>query len=300
MTLLSIALAFAFAGNGSPQVEGPPVDLEDVTVQGASPREAARQFVNRVATAPAGARLGRWNTPLCVSVANLKAPYGQMLADRIGEIADDLEITVGEAGCSPTILVIGTEDGPAVASALVEGWRLRFRPPIDNTNMGLAALERFKTSDAPVRWWHISLPVSTDTGQLAARVSGGEPPWIRSRNVSRMRSPLRYDLHSATVVIDMTKANGVLLSALMDYAAMVVLAQVDPRADYSDQPTVLNLFNDPDGVTGMTDWDHAYLQALYLAEPDRASSNAQEAAVVERLETGRRRSASATQHLQPD
>lgn len=98
----------------------------------------------------------------------------------------------------------------------------------------------------------------------------------------------------------MTKANGVLLSALMDYAAMVVLAQVDPRADYSDQPTVLNLFNDPEGVTGMTDWDHAYLQALYLAEPDRASSNAQEAAVVERLETGRRRSASATQHLQPD
>jgi hypothetical protein len=300
MTLIAVAFALAISGSGYPQLETAPVELEDLTVQGMSRRDAARQFVSRVATAPAGARLGRWNTPLCVSVANLKAPYGQMLADRIGDVAGGLGIKVGEAGCTPNVLVIGADDGPAVASALVEGWRRRFRPPIDNTNMGLAALERFKTSDAPVRWWHISLPVSVETGELAARVAGGDPPYIDRRNVSRMRSPLRYDLNSATVVIDMTKANGVMLPALMDYTAMVVLAQVDPRSDYSDQPTILNLFNDPEGVTGMTDWDHAYLQALYQAEPDRASANAQEAAVAERLETGRRRSASTTQESQPD
>lgn len=304
MTLIAVAFAFALSGAGqqiqTSQPAAEPVDVEDVTVQGVSRREAARQFVSRVATAPAGARLGRWNTPLCVSVANLQAPYGQMLADRIGDIANGLGITVGEAGCSPNVLVIGAEDGQGVASALVEGWRRRFRPPIDNTNMGLAALERFKTSDAPVRWWHISLPVSADTGALAARVAGDNPPVTSSRNVSRMRSPLRYDLRSATVVIDMTKANGVMFPALMDYTAMVVLAQVDPRAEYSDQPTVLNLFNDPEDVTGMTDWDHAYLQALYEAEPDRSSSRAQEAAVAERLESGRRRSASEREESQPD
>ncbi|MFN3877999.1 MAG: hypothetical protein ACK4MH_06450 [Brevundimonas sp.] len=300
-----IAVAFAFVLSGAVQQAqtsrtAEPVDVEDVIVQGVSRREATRQFVSRVATAPAGARLGRWNTPLCVSVANLKAPYGQMLADRIGDIASGLGISVGEAGCSPNVLVIGADDGAVVASALVEGWRRRFRPPIDNTNMGLAALERFKTSDAPVRWWHISLPVSADTGALAARVAGENPPVTSSRSVSRMRSPLRYDLRSATVVIDMTKANGVMLPALMDYTAMVVLAQVDPRADYSDQPTVLNLFNDPEGVIGMTDWDHAYLQALYDAEPDRSSARAQEAAVAERLESGRRRSASEREESQPD
>lgn len=293
MSFSAVALAALITAGAQAQDprQPSPTDLEEITVEGQSPRQAARQFVQRVATAPAGARLGRWNTPLCVSVAGLKAPYGQMLADRIGQIAHDLEVRVGEPGCSANVLIIATEDGPSVASALVEGWRLRFRPPIDNTNMGLAALERFKTSNAPVRWWHISLPVSADTGQLAARVSGGEPPWIRSRNVSRMRSPLRYDLNSATVVIDMTKANGVLLPALMDYAAMVVLAQVDPRADYSDQPTVLNLFGDSQNVTGLTDWDRAYLQALYEAEPDRASAAAQEAAVAERLQKGRREAA---------
>ena len=32
----------------------PPVDLEDITVEGRSTRQAAQQFVQRVAAAPAG------------------------------------------------------------------------------------------------------------------------------------------------------------------------------------------------------------------------------------------------------
>ena len=281
-----ISLVLAGAGQEAPtaQVEPPEAVLGDIVVEGVARRDAARRFVSTVATAPAGARIGRWNGPVCVSVANIKAPYGQMLADRIGEVADGLGIRVGEPGCTANVLVIGTDDGPGTADALVEGWRTRFRPPIDNTNMGLDALQRFRTSDAPVRWWHISLPVSADSGALAARVAGGDPPLIESRNASRLRSALRYDLWSATVVIDMSKTSGVLLSALMDYSVMVVLAQVDPRSDYRGQPTILNLFNEPDGVTGMTDWDRAYLEALYEAEVDRPSAVAQEAAVAVELE----------------
>lgn len=266
------------------QAEPPAAVLDDVVVEGVARREAARRFVSRVATAPAGARLGRWNAPVCVSVANIKAPFGQMFADRISEVAAGLGLGVGEPGCTANILLIGTDDGAATADALVEGWRRRFRPPIDNTNMGLSALQTFRTSDAPVRWWLVSLPVSADTGALAARGAGGPPPQIASRNPSRLRSPLRYDLSSATVVIDMSKTSGVLLPALIDYTAMVALAQIDPRSDYSGQPTILNLFNEPEAATGLTDWDLAYLNALYEAEPDRASAASQEAAVATELE----------------
>lgn len=298
MISLAAALALVFATSGQ-QTEAPPVEepaavLDEVVVEGVSRREAARQFVSRVATAPAGARLGRWNGPLCISVANVKSPYGQMFADRIGEVAAGLGIRVGEPGCTANVLIIGTDDGPATAEALVEGWRARFRPPIDNTNMGLDALHRFRTSDAPVRWWHISMPVSADNGAIAVRIAGGEPPIIASRNVSRLRSPLRYDLWSATVVIDMSKTSNVPLPALMDYAAMVVLAQVDPRADYRGQPTILNLFDESEEFTGMTDWDLAYLTALYEAEVDRPSASAQEAAVADQLEKARRLSAQET------
>ncbi|WP_438852224.1 hypothetical protein [Brevundimonas nasdae] len=293
MTLAVAALALALSGSGqigdAPQTAPAPIELDDVSVEGRRLRDAARQFVDTIAVAPAGARLGPWNTPLCVSVANLSPPYGQMMADRIGDIARDLGITVGEPGCTSNVLVIGTDNGAATAEALVEGWRTRFRPPIDNTNMGLNALQRFRTSDAAVRWWHVSLPVSADTGKLAARIGGSPPPRISSRNVSRLHSPLRYDLYSATVVIDMSKVGNVLLPALIDYTAMVVLAQVDPRADYSGQNTILNLFGEPDGLAGMSDWDLAYLKALYQAEADRPTAHAQEAAVANELERNRRR-----------
>jgi hypothetical protein len=257
--------------------------VDSVVVLGRPPREAARDFVDAVATSPAGARLGRWTKPICISVAGLRAPYGQMMIDRIADIAIDLDLEAGEPGCTPNVLIVATDNGPEVATALVEGWRLRFRPPIDNTNMGLAALERFKTSAAPVRWWHIALPVGVDDGQLAVRAAGGAPPAVASRNPSRMRSAVRHDLSSATVVIDLAHTQGVLLPALIDYTAMVVLAQVDPRADYQGQQTVLNLFADPQGIDGLTDWDRDYLRALYTSRNNRATAAAQESEVAERL-----------------
>ncbi len=265
-----------------------PTEVEEITVEARRTREAAQEFVRTISTAPAGARLGRWTAPVCISVAGIRAPYGQAMVDRIAQTALDLGLGVGEPGCTPNVLIIATDDGQAVASALVEKWRPRFRPPIDNSNMGLAALERFKTSTAPIRWWHLSLPVSVDTGQSAARVSGGEPPTVGVRNLSRMRSSIRHDLTSVTVVVDMSRTENVSLPGMIDYIAMVALAQVDPRADYSGQPTVLNLFNDPQGITGLTQWDRDYLKALYTAEPDRATASGQRAAVAERLVSERR------------
>lgn len=283
-----------------PGVSAPPdsdlgqaIEIDAITVEGRRTRDAAQAFVRSVAATPAGARLARWKAPVCISVANMRAPYGQMMIDRVAGVATELGLEVGEPGCSANVLILATEDGPSTAKALVEGWRRRFRPPVDNSNMGLAALERFRTSQAPVRWWHISMPFSVDSNEIAARVAGSEAPILSVRNLSRMRSGVRHDLTSVTVIVDLSKTDGVALPALIDYTAMVVLAQVDPRADYSGQPTVLNLFSDREAVDGLTDWDRDYLDALYTAEPDRASAAGQEAAVTERLLRNRRERADA-------
>ena len=287
--LLSVMLSSGF--QVQPQSTQAPVDLEDISVLGLSTREQTQQFVGRIATAPAGARIGRWHDPLCISVANMTAPHGQMLVDRIAELARELDVKVSPSGCRSNVLIVATDDGAAMAEAMVERWRLRFRPPIDNTNMGLAALDRFRTGDAPVRWWPVALPVSVDTGQPVARVTGEHrAPIYYARNVSRLRSAVRYDLRSVTVIIDMTKTGDITLQSLMDYTAMVVLAQVNPRSDYSNQPTIMNLFDNPDDITQMTEWDRLYLQALYDSEVDRPTPSAQVAAVVEHVERFRRRS----------
>ena len=293
LTVLAMASALAVQEPLPGSLSAPPelgqaVEIEAITVEGRRTRDAAEAFVRSVAAAPAGARLARWKAPICISVANLRAPYGQMMIDRIADVAGDLGLEVGEPGCTANVLILATEDGPSTAQALVEGWRRRFRPHVDNSNMGLAALDRFRTSKAPVRWWHISMPFSVDTNALAARVGGDDPPTVSVRNLSRMRSGVRHDLTSVTVVIDLSKTDDVVLPALIDYTAMVVLAQVDPRAGYAGQSTVLNLFSDPEDVKGLTDWDRDYLRALYAAEPDRANAAAQEAAVATELMRNRR------------
>jgi len=299
ISLSIVAMVGAFALQ-DPGVSAPPdsdlgqaIEIDAITVEGRRTRDAAQAFVRSVAATPAGARLARWKAPVCISVANMRAPYGQMMIDRVAGVATELGLEVGEPGCSANVLILATEDGPSTAKALVEGWRRRFRPPVDNSNMGLAALERFRTSQAPVRWWHISMPFSVDSNEIAARVAGSEAPILSVRNLSRMRSGVRHDLTSVTVIVDLSKTDGVALPALIDYTAMVVLAQVDPRADYSGQPTVLNLFSDREAVDGLTDWDRDYLDALYTAEPDRASAAGQEAAVTERLLRNRRERADA-------
>ena len=57
-------------------------------------------------------------------------------------------------------------------------------------------------------------------------------------------------------------------SALADYVAMVTLAQIDPGADTRQLDSILNLFEDERSrqtLSGLTDWDQAYLLSLYEA-----------------------------------
>ena len=71
--------------------------------------------------------------------------------------------------------------------------------------------------------------------------------------------------------------------ALTDYVAMVVLAQIDPRADFSQQPSILSLFETPTAVGGLTDWDRDYLQAVYSGAIVRNTIASHEGAVARRL-----------------
>ncbi len=56
---------------------------------------------------------------------------------------------------------------------------------------------------------------------------------------------------------------------------MVAMAQIDPEAETAAYDTVLNLFDAPGEVSGLTDWDRSYLAALYDAELNRRSPNQQ-------------------------
>lgn len=255
------------------QDPGEATDLGDVVVEGTLQQRVER-FVEEVGAPPPGQRLARWDDLICVGVANMSNRYARFMADRISQRAADLDLTIGEPGCRPNIMVVATSDASGLAARLIDNNPDGFRPSASSTDLGQDALDRFRTTSSPVRWWHVSLPVSVDTGEIAANLEG-EAPTVAVRDASRLRSNVREDLARVLIILDVSKIGQIGFGALSDYVAMVALAQVDPTADTSGYPSILNLFADRSPDAALTDWDRDYLTSLYAARRDRARATQQ-------------------------
>lgn len=291
------SLALAASAQGVPQTPGaaePETSrLADVIVDGRRLEEAARAFVEEIGAPPPGTRPGRWNSEMCISVTGMQQRYAEYLIDRVAAVALDAGVEVMGPGCRPNVIILATDDGPALASQLVQA-RMGFRPADSSTNLTRTALNHFATSDAPVRWWHVTMPIEPDSGRAVAdfRGSDGPPdsisaPIFRVRDASLVRSNIRYDIAWAIIVVDMSRTGGAPFGVLADYVALASLTQLDPFADMSREDTILNLFRDGSAVTGLTDWDKAYLAALYTSLTNRATDRQQVNDIVRRLTRGR-------------
>lgn len=283
-----LALSTPDAAAQDPATESPATELNSIIVEGRRIEEAARAFIEEVGEPPRGTRLARWNTPVCISVTNMQPRLGQFVIDRIAMAALDAGADVGGPGCKPNVIILATSDGPALAQRLVKEVGIGFRPAINHTDLGRNALDDFQHSQAPIRWWNVTMPVTVDTGDLAITLRGDPTTFVTVRDGSRLRSNIRYDMAWTIVIVDMSRTGGAPLGPLADYIGMVSLAQIDADADLSHQSTVMNLFKDPQGVDGLTEWDKDYLSALYTAPADRANGHQQDAGVARALIQQRR------------
>lgn len=258
------------------QVQQEPTDLDEVEVRAHRLKDQVQSFVAEVAAPPRGRGLARWDRSICVGVANMDPRYAQVMVDRIARNALEIGLDIEEPGCKPDIMIVAAADATSLAQALVRDDPNGFRPSRASTDMGAAALARFQATDAPVRWWQVSLPVSGDTGELAVHLDGEDPPTLAVRDASRLRANIRDDLARVIVIVDVTKIGRIGFGALSDYISMVALAQVAPDVDTSRYDTVLNLFADgSDRSAGLTLWDKDYLKSLYTARRDRARGGQQ-------------------------
>ena len=282
-TSVSLALTILAASPQDPSRQGPAApaaqatELEDVVVNGRSLSEAVDSFVNTVVAPPRGRGPARWERKVCVGVVNLRRDAAQAMIDRVSQVALEIGLEIGEPGCSPNILVMATNDGAGLATALVQSRPRAFRPLYAGAARSATALERFEATDRPVRWWHVSIPTDADTGAIAVRVPGYGPPLIGTLG-GRLRTEIENDLRRAFIIVDVERSTGVTFLQLSDYVAMVAFAQIDPDAETSGFPTVLNVF-DGAATAELTDWDLSYLKALYDAELNQSNPNAQNDAV---------------------
>lgn len=272
---LSIALMLAGvpiappASVARPQSQDQSTALPTVEVEGRrrSTYSAARSFTNEILATPPRRGIARWRTSICPGVLNLQRDVAQALVDRISDQVAYLGLEVGEPGCEPNVLIVGADDGKAMAAEMVGAERTAFITGVAGTSLTFRALDVFKTSDAPVRWWLLTLPLDADTLEMTVRTRGADQAPVRNvHRPSRLRTQDINAIWRNLVIVDVNRIGTVDVTQLGDYIAMVSLAQVDAEADLSGYDTVLNLFDEPTGVTGMTDWDRRYLRELYSAE----------------------------------
>jgi len=266
-----------------------PAGIEEVVVRGRRMSEIddelrifIKDFIGEVVRTPPGRGYARWNRRVCIGVSNLSSDAAQYIVDRISLLAVDVGLDIGEPGCNPNVIVIFATDAKFVATYMVENEPLMFRPAgLGSNDMSLsrAALAEFAASERVVRWWHVSMPVDARTGNPAIDIPGQGPPTIAVAGPSRIHSGVRDDLQQVLIVVDATKLSGTTWQQLADYLAVVSLAQIDPAASPAAFDSILNLFSNPRAYSGLTDWDRAYVRALYEFDQER-NPNLQTGALI--------------------
>jgi len=270
--------------------------IEDVVVEGRRLDEAAELYVDQVVAPARGRGPARWDEGVCVGVPNFNTEVAQYIADRVTDLARELGLRGHEPPCNPSILIIGAADGADFARELIAQRPRLFIVGGAGMDRGRAGLDAFSSGERAVRWWHVSVPVDDQTGDIAVRLPGDYSltytsqnprgsteenfaPQTRRNYASRLREPWRDVMKRSFVIIDADLTAGVTLRQLADYVAFVALAQVDPEADLSRFDSVLNTFRNGATAEGLSAWDTAYLEGLYSLQPGYVGDNAQTSAL---------------------
>jgi hypothetical protein len=298
---LCAVLVLALAMQASPvfaqksEQFGRPSD-ERVIVPGAA-EEAIKNFVGQIAatTSRTENQLGRWNQTVCASMVGMRADYAQLVLDRIGSRAAEIGLGAGEPGCRPSILIVVSKQPDAIAQGLFDNYKRRLAYYREGgKTLGRDALGDFVKSTAPVRWWHVNYNVSADGDQpMANKLGQGldkqlKPriPTMANRHPSRILKSTRQDAAMAFVIVDARRIEGLDLMSLADYLAMATLAQLDPSADISAYPSILNLFDQSAAASrpkSLTEWDVAYLTGVYDMTREAWSVDRQQAEIAKSM-----------------
>jgi hypothetical protein len=309
LTAAALALTASAAAQPQPEREN------EIVVIGSRAEEMAQSYAGEIAVASqAENQYARWDESLCPSVAGLSAADAQTLIDHIARRADQVGVETGRTGCQRNLVVIFASDSDAVAREVVDTRRdlLGYYSAEDSATAGREALEAFASTPRPVRWWHVAYTVTADGRRLAdtdTRVGGGTADAlgasqgmgsdavlrgngfqgaeaVRSQG-SRFRRSTRQDIGFVLIIVDTRRIEGLPPAAVADYLAMAALVQLDPDADMSAFPSVLNLFADQAAgrsvTPAMTSWDLGYLEGLYAATREAANARQQRSEIARRI-----------------
>jgi len=275
LALTSLAGATAADSPDSAAVPAGSKPLPQITIEAQRAALAHRlsTFVSGITrAAPHGESLRVWRSPICPAVAGLEHDQGEFVLERLSQIVRDAGAPLDGEHCQANLVIIVS----AKPEEILKQWYGRHWNSFGGVPGTPAAFRRFLDHPRPVRVWYKDQfgaadpgPITTDSVQLGTRFSGGviNAPQIPSRLVY-------YDVaafSSVIVIVDRKRAAGLQFGQLTDYIAMAALTELDLDAPLGTAPTILSLFaaRSPEAQppSGLSDWDRAFLKALYATRP---------------------------------
>lgn len=211
----------------------------------------------------------RWTQPLCFQAVGLSRTQGEFVVARLSQVASSVGASLLKRGCarySTNFYVVFTANPAETLRYLHHRPGLLF-----HGDAGRQQVERFldpPKSDV-VRVWHNAEIVGRDGMPLIPDLApcASLPGTLLNCDAAASRVTLSavQAFTQTLVVVDSTRLQGIQLGQISDYVAMAGLVDFDVDANLGDAPSILRLFTDPpnERPDGLTEWDRAFLSALY-------------------------------------
>jgi hypothetical protein len=255
-------------------------------------RQQASAFVRTATVVPQEGQYARRREPLCPAVSGIDAQYAVKVVAKITSTAEAVGVRMANPGCSANLLIHFTNDVSGYIAQMA-----KIRPDLLRTMRPDERLA-LKQSVVPMRWLYateaggadnmkVSLGGKSSSVLVAGAVASGSPGAIEGVNLQSNRGTLNtrsaslidtqlvVNLTSAIVIVDAEKSTGFTLESVAAYASMVSLAQLKLSTDYSTYPSILSMFSGAktpaEAPRDLTEWDYAYLRALYKTPANRTA-----------------------------
>jgi hypothetical protein len=264
----------------------------EVIIKGDSAEFATRitTFVNQITDfnmADPGHGMARWEGPACPMVSGLPRDEGEFILWRISDLARQAGTPLGGESCHPNIFIVVRKHPQAYLEDLT---RRHSSDVFDGATP--TVISGFIESNRPVRSWYSTaqqtpegLPMLVESfpgisQQHVAWVPGGviitpvrpaigdsalTNPWSQA---SHLVLNAVWAIKKVLVVVDSSQTKGVSIGQLADYVSMAALAQIRLDSHPTTDQTILTLFDASPAAAsaGVTDWDQAFLKAVYASE----------------------------------
>lgn len=278
-SVLGAVLIYAFIApfSSAPASGQMPESVPGITVEAQREREKLRHDVDAFAASAITKSFEdsfmRWDHPVCPLVAGFNHQVGEFILYRLSNIARSVHAPLGKENCKPNFFLLNARNPSTFLKIL---WRRS--PRLFDTRHGIAPVKRFIDYPRPIRVWYNATDIDADEGVAftdalaeSAGIGMGTvdyPIHVSPSFGSRITTPVVRNIESAIIIVDPDKIQALNIGQMVDYVALVGLAQINLDKDIGQAPSILQVFSASaiSPPLEMTAWDKALLLSLYTTE----------------------------------